>query len=252
MFLFSAGVMWGTPLTDVSGAAVSNPTPLIFGTMQDVEIDFKFETKEMHGQKTFPVAVGRGKGSIGGKAKLADLRAGFLETIALGASGANGMTSAVYDTVGTAIPSSPNTITVTPPNSGTWQGDHGVINASTGRELKRVGSGPTTGQYSVSAGIYTFAAADAGQTVFVNYRYTATSTTARNLTGNNELMGQAPSFRGDFYLTFQGKTLMLTLHNCVAEGIKVSSKNDDFAVPEFGFKAFANAAGQVYSWSMTE
>jgi hypothetical protein len=244
--------MWATPQTDALGAAVANPTPLIFGTLQDTELDFKFELKQLHGQNQFAVAVGRGKGSVNGKAKLADIRAGFLSTIVFGVAPTAGITSMVYDTVGSAIPTTPFTVTVTPPSSGTWAADLGVIDSTTGREMKRVASAPTSGQYSVASGVYTFAAADVAKIVYISYRYTATSTTAQRIQLNNMPMGYAPTFTVDFYGPFQGKSCVLTLNSCIAEGFKMGSKNDDFTVPECGFQAFANQAGIIGTLALTE
>lgn len=253
MFLFGSGILWGTPLTDASGAAIANPTPLIFGTLQDTELDFKFELKQLHGQNQFAVAVGRGKGSVNGKSKLADIRAGFLETLVFGATGVAGLTSMVYDTVGTAVPTTPYQVTVTPPGSGTFAADLGVIDSTTGRPLTRVASAPATGQYTVTAGgQYTFAAADTTKVMYISYRYTATSTTARRIQLNNNPMGYAPQFRADFYGPFQGKSCVLTLNSCISEGFKMTAKNDDFAVPEMGFQAFADAAGVIGTLALTE
>lgn len=252
MFLFGSGILWGTPLSDASGAAVANPTPLIFGTLQDTEIDIKFELKQLHGQNQFAVAVGRGKGSISGKAKLADIRAAFLETIVFGVAGTAGLTSMVYDTVGAVVPSTPFAITPTVPNAGTWQADLGVINGVTGREMKRVASAPATGQYMVAAGVYTFAAADTGVLVYISYRYTATSTVARRIAINNLPMGYAPTFRADFYGPYNGKAAVLTLNSCISDGFKIGAKNDDFSVPEMGFQAFADAGGVIGTLAVTE
>ncbi len=252
MFLFGSGLLWGTPLTDATGAALATPTPLIFGTLQDTEIDIKFELKTLHGGNQFAVAVGRGKGQVSGKTKLADLRAGFLETLVFGAAGSYGLNGAVYDTVGAAVPASPFQVTVTPPSSGTWAADLGLIDSSTGRPLVRVTSAPAAGQYTVSAGVYTFAAADLGKVFYINYRYTAASTVARRMTISNLPMGYAPTFRADFYGPYQGKSAVLTLNNCISEGIKISAKNDDFSVPEMGFQAFADAAGNVGTLSLSE
>lgn len=253
MYTFGAGLLWGTPQTDATGAAIANPTPVIFGGLQDTEIDIKFELKQLHGQNQFAVAVGRGKGSISGKAKVADLRAGFMETIVFGAGGSSGLTSIVYDTVGVAVPSTPYQVTVTPPSGGTFAADLGVINSATGKGLTRVASAPATGQYTVTAGgQYTFAAADQGVVVYINYRYTAASTTARRITINNLPMGYAPSFRADFYGPFQGKSAVLTLNNCISDGFKWGSKNDDFSVPEVGFQAFADASGVIGQLALSE
>jgi hypothetical protein len=252
MFLFGSGILWGTPQTDATGAAVANPTPLIFGALQDTELDFKFELKQLHGQNQFAVAVGRGKGSVNGKAKLADIRAAFLSTIVFGVSSTAGLTSMVYDTVGTAGPATPFQVTVTPPSGGTWTADLGVIDSTTGREMKRVASAPAAGQYTVASGVYTFNTSDQGKVVYISYRYTATSTTAQRIQLNNMPMGYAPTFRADFYGPFQGKNCVLTLNACIAEGFKMGSKNDDFTVPECGFQAFADAAGVIGTLALTE
>jgi hypothetical protein len=252
MYLFGSGLLWGTPLTDATGAALATPTPLLFGTLQDTEIDIKFELKQLHGQNQFAVAVGRGKGQVSGKAKLADIRAGFFETIVFGQAGSAGQVGAVFDTVGAAVPASPFQVTVAPPAGGSWAADLGVIDSATGRPFARVASAPASGQYSVAAGTYTFAAADTGRVLYLNYRYTAASTVARRMNIANLPMGYAPTFRADFYGPYQGKSAVLTLNNCVSEGLKITAKNDDFAVPEMGFQAFADAAGVVGVLSLSE
>lgn len=252
MYLFGSGILWGTPLSTAAGAAIANPTPLIFGTLQDTELDIKFELKQLHGQNQFAVAVGRGKGSITGKAKLADIRAAFLETIVFGVAGTSGLTDMVYDTVGAAVPATPFQITPTVPNSGTWQADLGVIDSTTGRALTRVASAPAAGQYAVAAGVYTFNTGDQGKVMYISYRYTATSTVARRISISNLPMGYAPSFRADFYGPYQGKSCVLTLNNCISEGFKLGAKNDDFSVPEVGFTAFADAGGVIGTLAVTE
>jgi hypothetical protein len=54
MFGFGAGALWGTPLTDYAGNAIANPTPILFGTLQDVSMDISFDVKELHGENQFP------------------------------------------------------------------------------------------------------------------------------------------------------------------------------------------------------
>lgn len=253
MFLFGSGLQWGTPLTDATGAAIATPSPLLFGTLQDTEMDFKFELKQLHGQNQFAVAIGRGKGSINCKSKVGSIRAAFLSSLVFGQALTAGLTSMVYDTVGTAVPATPYQVTVTPPSSGTFAADLGVIDGTTGRPMTRVASGPATGQYSVTGGgQYTFAAADTGKLMYINYRYTATSTIAQRLTIANLPMGYAPTFRGDFYGPFQGQSAVLTLNSCIAEGFKMTAKNDDFSVPEIGFQAFADASNVIGTLAFTE
>jgi hypothetical protein len=45
MNIFGSGNLWGTPLQDASGNALANPSPVLFGTLQEVSIDISFDTK---------------------------------------------------------------------------------------------------------------------------------------------------------------------------------------------------------------
>ena len=58
---------------------------------------------------------------------------------------------------------------------GAWALDRGVSYASSGTPLTPVAGTPTTGQYSVSAGIYTFSPGDAGKAVLISYGYIPTA-----------------------------------------------------------------------------
>ncbi len=251
-YMFGSGLLWGTPQQDASGNAISNPTPVLFGTMQDVSVDMSFDLKQLYGQSQFPVALGRGKGKIDCKAHIASINGAMLNTIFFGQTTSAAGLADYHDSTGTAIPSTPYQITPTPPSSGTWSADLGVRRGD-GTLLTRVASAPATGQYSVSAGVYTFAAADTGVTVFIDYQYTFTSTTSQKSTVNNLLMGYAPSFRADLLMPYAGKNLVLTLYWCIGSKLSMATKLDDFTVPEFDFQAAANpSTGQVLTWGTSE
>ena len=102
---------------------------------------------------------------------------------------------AMTTTAATAIPTTPYQITPTVPSSGTWNGDCGVVNAATGEPLTLVTSGPTAGQYSVSAGVYTFSSADNGSgiSVKISYAYSwTTGSSGQNQIILNQLIGYTP------------------------------------------------------------
>lgn len=250
--VYGSGVLWGTPLADASGASIATPTPVQFGVLQEVSLDFTFENKSLHGQNQFPIAMGRGKGKIGFKARAAQINAALFNSIFFGQTLTSGITSDVYDTTGTVIPATPYQITAVPPSAGTFAVNLGV-NASGGIPMTRVTGTPAAGQYSVTAGgVYTFASADVGSTVFINYQYAASSTTAKQQTGNNLLMGYAPSFRADIYLPFQGKSAIWTFYKCIGSKLAMATKLDDFVIPEFDFEAFADDNQRVYTYAFTE
>lgn len=253
MFLFGAGTMFATPLTDASGTAIAatSQTPIIIGTLQNVDLDISGEVKELFGQNQFAAAVGRGKVKVTGKAKFASIFALQFNNVFFGQTLAAGLVGIVQDTVGAAIPGTPYAITPTVPSSGTWQSDLGVMDAN-GRPMTRVSGTPTTGQYAVAAGVYTFASADTTKVVYISYRYTATVSPAQKQTIANQPMGYAPTFRVDLAAQYNGKSMSVRLVSCIGTKLSLGMKNDDFTIPDFEFSAFADAAGNVMELSYSE
>ena len=68
------------------------------------------------------------------------------------------------------VPASPYELTAAAP-FGPWSSDLGVTYAASGAALTKVAAAPTAGQYTVSGGVYAFAAADASQGVALSYGY---------------------------------------------------------------------------------
>lgn len=259
--VFGSGFLYGVPTADATGAAIANPTPVQFGVLQDVSVDMSFDNKLLHGQNQFPVAVGRGKGKIGCKAKFAQINGALFNSLFFGGTNSAGILSANNDLVGIAIPATPFTITLSTtntaitrqiPNAGTFFRDLGV-RGPTGIPFTRVASAPATGQYTVSGvGVYVFAAADAAIVVYINYEYTATSTVAQNQIVVNQQMGTAPTFVAVLNQPYGGKTLHVRLYQCISSKLSLSSKNDDFTIPELDFDAFADASGNVIGYGLSE
>jgi len=252
-YAFGAGSFFVTQLLDASGNTVANPTPYTLMVLQEGSVDFSSDSKELYGQNQFPVAVGRGKGKIMVKVKPARIFAGVWNTLYFGQTLASGLIGNWTETTGALIPTTPFQITITPPSSGTFAADLGVLDQN-GSPMKRVASGPTTGQYSVNVGtgVYTFASADVGLRVYINYQYTATVTGAQKQTVQNLPMGYAPVFKADLTVTYLGKLVTFSFPNAIASKMSLGFKNEDFTIPEFDFSCFDNGAGQVASWSTSE
>lgn len=250
MIVFGTGTLYGIPLTDATGAAIANPTPIQLGVLQEVQADLSFDEKTLYGAYQFPVAFGRGKAKFGFKAKAADFSAQALNSLFFGGSLTSGIRAVADNVAGTVPAVSTYTVTPTVPSSGTWVTDLGVRYSSTGLSLTRVASAPTAGQYSVAAGVYTFAAADASAAVLISFEYTATSTTQFQIPITNQLMGQAPSFQAQLSLPYNGKQMTLKLNNCVSSKLSLPFKNEDFSVQEFDWQALADASGAVGTVSL--
>ena len=243
IFEFGSGVLLGVR-TDLA-----NATPINFGLIQECQLDLSFTTKELYGQYQFPVAIGRGQGKMTGKAKMAQISGLAFNSLFFGQSIAAGQLATSFGEAHAVPASTPFTVSAT--NAASFVDDYGVLYATTGLPLVKVASGPTQGQYSVSAGIYSFAAADAGAAILVSYTYTVAGA-GQQLTYANQLIGTTPTFQAQLYQTFQSKPVNVKLFNCVSSKLAYATKLEDFTIPELDFDIFANAAGNVFAWSFAE
>jgi hypothetical protein len=235
-FSFGSGFLYGIP----SGA---NPTPVLFGTLQEVTLDISFTTKKLYGQNQFPVAIGRGPASATASAKAASISANLFNTLFAGLTSATGSDLVVNNESGTPASS---TITVT--NATGFSTDLGVVEQSTGVPLKRVASAPTAGQYSVNtgSGAYTFNASDT-TAKYLSYSYNSGST-GFSAVLTNQAMGAAPVFSVWLSVPYGAGATVLTykFYQCVSTKLSLGFKNEDFTIPQFDMEFFADAAGNVY------
>lgn len=250
-YIFGAGSIWGTPLVDAFGNAILNGTPIQLLVSQEISMDEGSESKKLYGQNQYPVDVGRGKGNLSVKAKFGQVNGMAINSLYYGQTLSSGLNGYVNDVVGATIPTTPFQITPTVPDSGTWAGDLGVRD-SNGLPMTKVASGPTTGQYMVAAGVYTFAAADTGKVVYISYAYTATVAGANKTTVMNVPMGAAPIVKLDVFFKKNGKQFNTSYPNAIATKLGWQSKLDDYMIPEIEFECFANAAGVVMTRSLSE
>jgi hypothetical protein len=243
MFSFGSGVLLGTR-TDVA-----NATPINFGLVQEVQLDLSFTSKELYGQYQWPVAIARGQGKMTGKAKMARISGMAFNNLFFGQTLGAGQLATSFGEAGTIPASTPFTVSVA--NAATWQDDYGVIYSATGLPLTKVASGPAAGQYSVAAGVYTFAAGDAGKAVLISYTFTGAGS-GQQVTLPNPLLGTTPTFQAQLFTTFQGQPLNVKLFNCVSNKLAFQTKLEDFVIPELDFAVAASAAGNVLQWSFAE
>jgi hypothetical protein len=248
-YVFGAGKLTAIPKLDGAGAAVANPTPVQVGVLQDVSFDLSFETKMLYGENQYPVAVGRGKAKIGLKAKTGQIDGRVLGSLLLGVNPTTVRRSGVYQ-FAASVPSTPFQVVIAPPNSGTFLEDLGVFNAATGAQLARVASAPATGQYTVAAGTYTFAAADTGVGMLISYSYT-TAAGGETFTATNALMGTGPEMSLTAHAPYQGKILQWEFPRVVCSKLSVPLKNDDFMISDLDFEVFADSSGVPFRVSQS-
>lgn len=249
---FGAGSVFAKPITDAYGNAVAVPTPVRLMGLQEFSLEASGDLKEFHGSGRYALAVAQGKVKLGGKIKAAMIDGRTLNTLFFGTGTVGGTMDAVQsDTVGALIPATPFIITPTVPSAGTFAEDLGVM-AESGLSYVRVASAPTTGQYSITGGAYTFAAADVGVRVYISFRYTHVLAAAKRIDLSNLEMGQTPRFKMIYQGQFQGKRALVVLESVVAPKLTlISAKNDDFSVPELEFSAQTNDAGFSVGYMVT-
>ncbi len=239
-YSFGSGNLFTVPSTQTV-------TPVRFGVLQNVNLDISYDVKELYGQKQFPYYVGRGKAKVTGKAAFAEISGNTLTQAMFGGSVTTGsMLTAAVDEAH-SVPATPYQVTVT--NSANFASDLGVF--INGVQAIRVSSAPATGQYSVAAGVYTFAAADTGKSVLISYTYNVT-TAGNNFTVTNQFMGYAPTFKAQFYETLNSKDFSITLNTCIGTKLTLPTKLDDFTIQEFDFQAFDDGTGNILTINTAE
>src|ERR1017187_85139 len=139
-YSFGSGVMYGRTTMN------ANPTPVRFGALQDVSIEFAFTSKPLYGQYQFPLAIGRGTAKATGKAKWAQFNAQAYGDLFFNAPPVTGETKTAIAEAQTVTA---NVVNATH-NGVNFIADQGVVRASDGAILQRVANVPVGLQYSVT------------------------------------------------------------------------------------------------------
>lgn len=225
----------------IAKASGANQQPVIFGALQDVTLELSGKTDKLRGQTQFPLAVARSEMDITAKAKIGYISGPIYTSLYFsGATASAGTTSLAYGEAHSVPAATPFTVTVT--NSVTWTGDYGVVYAATGIPLTPVASGPTQGQYSVAAGVYTFAAADASAALQITYAYTS-NTAGSTIVVPNSLQGVQPVFSVILQRSYNGTGERFLLSNCIAGKLSLPTQMAKFAISEVDFEAFSPNGG---------
>jgi hypothetical protein len=247
---FGSGSLWAIPTITLAGVAVTNPTPVPFGALQDVTVDMSWTMKELFGQYQFPLAVARGTAKLTAKAKAAKITATLFNQVFGESVTTPAENKVAFQEAGTVPAASVYIVTVT--NNATWTTDLGVIYSATGLPLTRGATATGIGVYSVAAGVYTFNSADANAVLKISYIYTTTVAPGTKFTINNQLLGLSPFFSMTLNQVYQGKQLTMTFNRCVASKLALATKLEDFNIPELDISMMADDANIVGTCSVYE
>ena len=242
---FGTGTLYGKSLN--SGVQ----TPVRFGALQGVSVDFAFTQKELYSSKQFPIALARGTGKITGKADFAQFNAQVFNDLFFGA---NSVSNGCIRTVSSeACTVTANIATAV--NGANFATDLGVVRAADGVVFTKVAAGPLALQYSCNetTGIYTFNNSNNNTPVLLSYNWTDTLT-GKKITITNQNLGAAPQFLAVFTNSFgvPAKQMTLVLNACMSSKLSLATKLEDFTIPAFDFSAFADAADNIGTLSLDE
>lgn len=242
-YAFGTGVLYGR------SNSITNPTPVRFGGLQDVAIDFSFTTKPLYGQYQFPIAIGRGTAKVTGKAKWAQFNAQAYNDLFFGNSSLP--TGEIKTAVAEAATVTANIVTAVHNGAGNFVADMGVVAAVGGQIYTRVANAPVGVQYACNetTGVYTFNSSQNGTAVQISYTWNDTAN-GKNISITNQLLGNAPTFMAVFTNTYNGQQQTLTLNQCMSSKLSFASKLEDWTIPEFDFDIFADSSNNIGSYSM--
>ena len=249
MIVFGPGVITVTPNN------VVNPTPVNVGLAQSISYDESSTNKPLYGQNRRAIAMGAGTIKASGKIVAARFSAVALGAMLFGVFPTVGQTTTAVAEAKTIPAVTTFTLTVT---NAVGVSDEGVMYASgvnAGVAFKRVASAPTIGQYSMveATGVYTFAAADASAPVWITYNYTVAAA-SYSLAINNPLLGPTVTFGLNIavYDPTNNKIGTWQINNAVISKFALATKLEDFAMPEYDYDAYANAAGAFGQWNFPD
>jgi len=243
MNTFGAGYLSGRA---AATTANPNPTPRVFGQLQDVSLDDSFSEKLLYGPGSAPVRGFRGQRKVEGKAKNATIDGSIFAELYHGTTATTGAVLPSFGEVHTIPSATPYSVVANNFAASNFVEDYGVSYGATGVSLKLVTVTPTQGEYSVdpTTGTYTFAAADAGVPVIINYTYSVV--TGLTVAVPTSLQQESPYF--EIFLANPtdggyGKRLF----KCSSSKLMMDFKQGEITIPEFDFSVFDPGSGVLYA-----
>jgi len=242
VFVYDSGTLWMVPQTNQANGTPSDLTPIRIGNLKGITVDTVWKLNYPSNQLMAKTNAGTQTVTITGRAAIGTFNGRYLSQLVYGQDFAAGAELADMDRVYT-IPASPYTVTVTPPSSGSFVQNLGVLLSADGTAFKRISGTPTTGQFSLSGAVYTFAAADTGKSIKLSYLYAIAG--GSRMVVSNIYAGEAPSFQMILQGTDNGRNLCLILKKVLPKTFKMPTNLEAFSIPDFEFEAIANLSGGI-------
>ena len=239
---FGAGALFINPN---GGNLASNPTPFRIGILQEASYTLKGETVKLYGQNRLPDIVAPSEIDLSIKCSFAGIQGLTLSQAFLVGTVGAGVKQMIDQEKATIPSATPYTVTVT--NSANFLVDFGVQYAATTRNLTRVASSPAQGEYTVSAGVYTFAAADTGAAILISYTYTLAAT-GQTFAYQNQMQGVGPSCQVVLYEPYTNGLRGILFNTCWCKSLSNPTKQKGFVIQEAEFDVADTPGGNVFEY----
>ena len=244
---------FGPGILIVTRTDITIPVAINIGFAQELSLDLAGTTKQLYGQKQYPLVAARATIKATGKFKAAEISGIAWNAFFYGQSSfTTGRKVWNIDTTGTV----PSTAGVQVGSSLSFDADLGIFYSTLGLPLQRVSTAVSlsSGYYAVGStapGFYYFSTGDSTAAVGLKITYTSSSTaaTAQTLAVTNQTIGITPTFQLDYYTSLNqptAKAFAVRVYQCIGSKQSMQFKLEDFMMPEFEFDFFANASDQVF------
>lgn len=231
-FIFDTGYLFGV--------SAAGQTPVKFGSLQEIETELSGDMVRNGTNMQFQSVLTMRSRALKFRAGVANINGLMMTQLFFGQAPSAGSQGVSRDQSITVSSTRPYTATPTVPNSGTWVQDLGVQYSTSGIVLTPTDGSISAGQYSVTDGIYTFCAADAGKSLTANYLYSQASGVSLALT--NPWQGIVPTWQAVLNWQYNGQQITWNLPRCCSPDFKMLTPLEKISIPNFSFEAQGDAS----------
>jgi|ERR1700722_217940 len=235
------------------GNLASNVTPFRPFTIQNFDLTVKGKVQKLMGQYNTAENLARVDQEFSFKFEMGRVDFFALNQMFYADTFAGGGHVVQVTEQHTVPATSPYTITIAPPSSGTFYQDLAVEYAGAfGARFVKGTPSATAGIYSVveTTGVFTFASGDASAAIQISYAYTIASTPGTGYQANGQFQGWCPAldlwvyenYKGNYLATANG-TIHLT--NAVLAEIGYSHKRDNYEMCSISGECAMNNSGLI-------
>ncbi len=240
-FIFDSGKLFGTP---------AGGSPIQFASLQEVTPQFDFRKVMPSTQFASPTGRALNVGlDMKFKAKSGQVNGLLMSSLFFGQALSAGSILLAKDVEVTVPATAPYEVTVTPP-SGAYYRNLGAQLSAAGSPMALVAGTPNAGEYALAVTVYTFAAADAGKVVILNYLYTAT--TGNKITLPNAFKQPAPLFEMVLNGSYESKQMTWILGACTSRMLSLPMAIEKISIPDFEIDVLGDGDGNVGIFSYAE